>query len=121
MISILQSRINIELNWCPHCTYGPKSCYRYIPNDGNCLYWRSKQSPKAKKKFLSKGAVDWYIPGRKNPFARTSGVDAKLIKILYEEEKDLRKVYARIQDSDSAKKVIEYYLRRKIYKLEFKK
>lgn len=121
MGNIIQSGINARLNWCPRCAYGPELCIRYTPHDGNCLYWLSKNSSKSKKKLLSDGAVDWYIPGRKHPFMRTSSADAKLIYSLYLEDQDLRKVYDKIVDSESAKKVVMYYIKRKVYRLELKK
>lgn len=59
--------------------------------------------------------VEWYLPNKKRPFAYSTVATSLVIKILYDEYKDLRLVYDAINYDEEAKQIVKYYIDNEIY------
>ena len=61
--------------------------------------------------------VEWRLPNKKRPFTYSTVATSLLIKVLYDEYKDLRLVYNAINYDEDAKQIVKYYIDNGIYQV----
>lgn len=67
------------------------------------------------RKKQIKGAVEWYLPNTKRPFAYSTKATSDSIALLYEQYHDLRVVYDQINYDDEAKIIVKKFIDNGIY------
>lgn len=69
---------------------------------------------------MTKNDVAWFIPGLKRPFTYSTIATSDLIKVLYEEYGDLRRVYANINYDQEALHIVKTYIDNGIYQINLR-
>lgn len=117
---ILQSAYNTKENWCPYCVHGPALCIRYIPKDGNCLFYTDGVPEKGPGLYLfskKKRVCWWYLPDKKCAFMTTSSETAQTFLEVYWKEGDLRYMTKYFSEKSEMGKLVKVFISNNVYKV----